>query len=60
MGLFSKAIALDTGETPAEANHPGLLNRVQSTKHDDVERPEVKKKARKIRKYTIRRSHQSR
>jgi hypothetical protein len=61
MGLFSKVIALDPGETPAAPNHPGLLTRAQSAQHGDVDRSEVKKKVRKVlKKYRSRRSRLSR
>ncbi len=68
MGLFSKAIALETEEAQTAVSHPGLLDRAKSSRPTDTARDSeaaptptlVKKKVRELRRHTSRRSHRSR
>lgn len=64
MGLFSKAIALETGKTPTAGRRPGLLDRASSTQHENTAAgpasAAVKKKVRKLTNYTSRRSRRNR
>ena len=68
MGLFSKAIALESEEAQSTVNHPGLLDRAKSSKPMDTAGDSeaaptpvpVKKKVRELRRHTSRRSHRSR
>lgn len=66
MGLFSKAIAIETKETPTPGTHPGLLNRAGSARPEEGEAPEapgpapVKKKVRKVTRRRSRRSPRNR